>query len=80
MSGPDPSSICEWFAKGKDIADRISKLIRSIDHYPFMMVHVRLNDMGLTPTETLRLTMKIWKGRGAKMVFSLIFPIKGSRI
>lgn len=67
---------CLLGTKIRDITERVTKLIKSIDYYPFLLFHVGLND---TANQKLSKIKKDYKALGVKktvaqIVFSTILP------
>lgn len=45
---------CLSWAKIKDIADQMPKLIKQTDYYPFVIVHVGTNDTAINTTASIK--------------------------
>lgn len=57
VSRPDPLAqelCCLPRAKIKGIADQMPKLIKPIDNYPFVMVHMGMNKMAMSTITSIR--------------------------
>ena len=84
VSGPDllfREMCCLLGARIQDITDRLPKLIKPADKYPFVLIHVGTNDTASNTVARIKEDYEALgrqlKTLGAQVVFSSILPVTG---